>query len=76
MFRISGALIATVASVAWIVERLLNVQTVIASLVESTAQHGPLIAVALFLASVFCRLIQSSRMPGTQDMDRTSPEMR
>jgi hypothetical protein len=76
MFRISGALFATVASVAWIVERLLDVQTVIASLVESTAQHGPLIAVALFLASVFCWLIQTSRMPGTQDMDRTSPEMR
>jgi anaerobic C4-dicarboxylate transporter len=76
IFRIGGALFATVASVAWLAERLLNVQTVIASLVESTAQHGPLIAVALFLASVFCWLMQVSPMTETQDMDRISPEMR
>jgi hypothetical protein len=60
MFRIGGALIATVTSVTWILERLLNVQTAIDPLVKTTARHGPQIAAALLLASLFCWLTRTS----------------
>lgn len=60
MFRVSGALFAGVASLAWIVERVLSVQTAISPLVESAAQHGFQVAVALFLASLFCWLTRTS----------------
>jgi hypothetical protein len=54
MMRIGGALFAGLASLGWIVERVLNVQSSVDVVVNSVARHAPWIAGALFLASLAC----------------------
>jgi hypothetical protein len=56
--RITGALFAAVASLNWIAERLLNIRTAIDSLVETAAQYGVQLTVALFLVSLACWFAQ------------------
>jgi HupE / UreJ protein len=48
-FRICGALLATIASVTWIAERLFNLRTQIDPAVNAAAHHAPQLAAALFL---------------------------
>jgi hypothetical protein len=52
LLRIGGALFATLASVGWIVERLLDVHNAIDPLVQSAAHRAAWIAAALFLISL------------------------
>jgi hypothetical protein len=54
--RIGGALFAGVASVGWIMERLLNRHSSVDLVVDSVAHHAVWIAVALFLISLVCWL--------------------
>jgi hypothetical protein len=54
ILRIGGAAFAGAASVGWIVERLLDVQTPVDTIVNAFARHALLIAVNLFLVSLAC----------------------
>jgi hypothetical protein len=56
LLRIGGALFAALASLGWIVERLLNVQTPVSRSVEATARHALWIATGLFILSLLCWL--------------------
>ena len=58
LLRIFGALFAAFASLCWIAERLLNVQTSIDALVNSIAHHSAWIAATLFLASLISWSLQ------------------
>jgi hypothetical protein len=53
--RIGGAMFAGAASLGWIVERLLNVQTPVDTIVNAIAAHALWIAVTLFLTSLAFR---------------------
>ena len=67
--RIGAALFAAVASIGWIVERLLNLPNAIDPLVESVAHHAPWIAAILLLLGLLCRSLGSFRVApsaGTQ----------
>lgn len=64
LFRIGGAMFAVVASLAWVVERLFNLDTPVDRIVNALAQHGPAIAIALFVTSLACTLLPASRRPG------------
>jgi len=55
ILRIGGAVFAGAASVAWIVERLLDIETPVDIIVNALARHASWIAVALFLISLACR---------------------
>ena len=55
ILRIGGAVFAGAASVAWIVERLLDIETPVDIIVNALARHAHWIAVALFLISLACR---------------------
>jgi hypothetical protein len=57
--RIVGALFAVIASSAWIVERLLEVQTPVDRAVETVARYGTQLAVALFILSFACWLMRN-----------------
>ena len=59
--RIGAALFAAVASIGWIVERLLNLPNAIDPLVESVAHHAPWIAAILLLLGLLCRSLGSFR---------------
>lgn len=56
-FRVGGALLAMLASLCWITERLLDVQTDVDLLAQGFAQRGLWIAVSLFLISLACWLV-------------------
>jgi hypothetical protein len=56
VIRIGGALFAGVASVGWIVERLLHVDYSVDVLVDALAHHAVWIAGGLFLISLACSL--------------------
>ncbi len=56
-FRIGGAVLAALASLAWISERLFNVQTPVDSIVNTLARHGLLVTAALLVASLACRYL-------------------
>jgi HupE / UreJ protein len=53
--RIGGAVIAGLASTAWIAERIFDMPTPVNAVVNIVARHGALCAVALFVASFFCK---------------------
>jgi hypothetical protein len=55
--RITGAIFATIASSAWIAERLFNIQSPIDRAVAIFATHGPQLATALFAFSLASWLI-------------------
>lgn len=59
--RIGGAVFAAAASLGWIVERILNVETPVDAIVNAIALHAPWIAITLFLASLACRFLPASR---------------
>jgi hypothetical protein len=59
--RIGGAVFGGAASVGWIVERILNVETPIDGIVNAFARHVLWIAITLFLASLACRFLPASR---------------
>ena len=59
--RIGGALLAALASVGWIVERVLNVRNVINPFVEDVAQNAERIAAAASLVSLVCWFLEARR---------------
>ena len=67
--RIGGAAFAGAASLGWMVERLINVETPVDRIVDSFARHAPSIAAILFLASLACRLLLA---PHTQSTAQTN----
>ena len=68
--RIAGAASAAIASLGWIVERILDVQTPVDAVVNEMAAHTRAIAVTLFLASLACR-----HLPGSHTKLRERAEM-
>jgi hypothetical protein len=52
--RVSGAVVAIIASLDWISERLFDVQTAVDSVANTIAQHGWLVAVTLLAVSLAC----------------------
>ena len=60
LFRIAGAMFACIASGTWLVERLLNVQTPVDSVVNLIAHRGILYAILLLLASLACLMFAQS----------------
>jgi hypothetical protein len=58
LLRIGGAFFATLASVGWIVERVLDVQNVIDPLVQIAAHHAAWIAATLLLISLLSWLLR------------------
>jgi hypothetical protein len=65
ILRIGGALFAGAASLGWMVERLLDVQTPVDTIVNGFARHGLFIAVNLFVVSLACRVLVTSRVQRT-----------
>jgi hypothetical protein len=65
ILRIGGAAFAGAASLGWMVERLLDVQTPVDMIVNAFARHALLIAINLFLISLACRV---ASFPGTTDL--------
>lgn len=65
ILRIGGAILAGAASVGWIVERLLDVETPVDMIVNDFARHAIWIAVALFLFGIACVFPPPSRIPHT-----------
>jgi hypothetical protein len=59
--RIGGALFAGVASLGWIVERLLGAQSAVDKVVNELAHHSVWIAGGLFLLSLVCWAFQNVR---------------
>lgn len=79
ILRIGGALFAGTASLGWTVERLLDVQTPVDTIVNAFARHGLLIAVNLFVVSLACRVLVTSqaqrmgRSGGASGVRNTTP---
>jgi HupE / UreJ protein len=67
-FRAGGAVLAAVASLGWIVERLFDVAIPVDTVVNALARHALWIAAALFLTSLAClrfgRLAKPLDRPG------------
>jgi hypothetical protein len=57
LLRIGGALFAALASLAWISERLFEVQTPVDSIVNDIARHGLLVAAVLLITSLACKYL-------------------
>ncbi len=53
-FRVPAAIFAALASLGWITERLLNINTPVDTIVNAVAQHAAAIAGVLFLISLVC----------------------
>jgi hypothetical protein len=68
--RIGGAVFAGAASVGWIVERILNVETPVDTIVNAFARHALWIAVTLFLVSLAFRFL-----PGADAQRAITSEM-
>jgi hypothetical protein len=60
LFQVGGALFAMVASLGWIAERALDVETGVSPLVEGAAQRGVCIAAGFFLISLTCWLVRDT----------------
>ena len=60
LFRAGGAMFAMFASLGWIAERVLNVETEVSLLVQDAAQRGVWIAAGLFLISLTCWLARDA----------------
>jgi hypothetical protein len=61
VLRIGGSILAGAASAGWMIERLFGVNANVDILVNAFAGHSLLIAVNLFLVSLTCRLLWSTR---------------
>jgi hypothetical protein len=57
IFRIGGAVATGLASIAWISERLLNIQTPVDAVINVIARHGVLAAALLFVTSIACKFL-------------------
>ena len=53
--RIGGVIFPGAASIAWIAERLINIQTSVDAIVNSVARHGVMAASVLLAVSLACR---------------------
>lgn len=60
VIRIAGAVLAGAASAGWIVERVLNRQSSVDTIVNGLAQQALWIALAFFLASLICAILLGS----------------
>jgi hypothetical protein len=58
--RVGGAVLAAIASIAWISERLFDIQTPVDSIVDAIARHGFVMAVLLLAASLACRYLPAA----------------
>ena len=70
ILRIGGALVAGLASIAWIAERLLDVPTPVDAVMNVVARHGVLAAAMLLVISLACKFlagIQQSQLKPIQD---------
>jgi hypothetical protein len=65
ILRNGGAVLAGAASVGWIVERLLDVETPVDMIINGLARHALWIAIPLFLLSVACTFSRTSGTPRT-----------
>ena len=70
--RVGGALFAGVASVGWIVERMIGAQGSVDNVVNELAHHSVWIAGGLFLLSVVCWASQNTRSALSNDLPMTS----
>jgi hypothetical protein len=61
VLRIGGALFAGAVSLGWMAERLLDVQTPVDTIVNVFSRHALLGAAGLFLVSVACTILLTSR---------------
>jgi hypothetical protein len=66
ILRDGGAVFAGIASMAWIVERLLGVHTNIDAMVDRVARHAPALAAGLFALSIAAFIFGASRSTGAQ----------
>lgn len=58
--RMLGAILAIIASLAWITERISDVHTPVDSVANAIAQHGWLVAAMLLAASLACNYLPSN----------------
>jgi hypothetical protein len=70
--RVGCALFAGVASVGWIVERMIDAQSSVDNVVNELVHHSVWIAGGLFLLSVVCWASQSARSALSNDLPVTS----
>jgi hypothetical protein len=70
--RVCGALFAGVASVGWIVERVLGAQSSVDVVVNKLAHHSVWIAGGLFLLSLVCWAFENARHALSNDLPVTS----
>ena len=72
VLRSGGAVFAAAASLGWIIERLLDVQTPVDAIVNAFASHALWIAVTLFLVSLAGKFLYASRTWHTAERDMAS----
>jgi hypothetical protein len=70
--RVGGALFAGIASVGWMVERVLGTQSSVDKVVNELAHHSDWIAGGLFLLSIACWGFQNARPALSNDLPVTS----
>ena len=58
-----GAILAIIASLAWITERIADVHTPVDSVANAIAQHGWLVAAMLLAASLACNYLPLNLRP-------------
>jgi len=85
VIQVGGAVFAGVASLGWIVGRLLDIPTPVDTIVEAIAHHALWAAAGLFLVSLACRYLPAERpygshriaqdtlLPNLPEMRQTSP---
>ena len=67
------ASIPTVASLAWIIERLSEKQNVIGSAIERVAHYGALLVAGLLMSGIFIWLFDRSERIPIEDLSDISP---
>jgi hypothetical protein len=69
LLRIGAALFAAVASIGWIIERLLNMPNAMDPVVEGVAHHAPWIAAILLLLGLLCRPLRGFRATPSEGVE-------
>jgi hypothetical protein len=73
LFRIVGAMCAGLASLAWVVQRLFNIETPIDRVANAFARHAPAVAITLFIIALASRLLLASpQLEQSAEMERTA----
>ncbi len=62
VLRIAGASLAAAASLCWMAERLLNLQTPVDGAMNAIVLHGAAMAILLLTVSLACRFLPALRM--------------